>query len=222
MRKKYAFNPLRNPGTSEVFFAIATGAPADVISKIVAEAPPRKVRRTPSQVSKTVGVKPPGVLEQISRLEKFGIVEKGEKKGRSQFYDIAWDRVIELFVDRVLSTVPKRWVPKTKKWVPLPGVRKIKKSREKMLDNSYFGNLVLIYLSVLADDAISMEITIEDVMGYFAEDIVWIYPHLRRKPKDREMREFLSELRKWYEWRGSLEIPSMDSLMDACKILELM
>jgi DNA-binding Lrp family transcriptional regulator len=220
MPKKAKLNPLRNPGTSKVFYAIVMGVPLEEVPKILAGK--RRVRRTPSEVSKVVKVKPPGVMEQIRRLEKFGVVKKGEKIGRSQYYDIEWEKVDRLFIDRILGTIPEEWVPETKKWVPVPGVKRVKESREKMLKNKYFGFTVVTYLTFLAPDAIRMKMTVDMAIDNFARDIVWIFPHLKPKVKDRAAREFLSELEKWYEWHGSPSIPTMDSIMDAFRALDFM
>lgn len=78
-RKGFKADPLRNEGDMKVFYLIAGGM------------------KTPTEIAKALKIRPPTVLEHLEKLMKIGFLERGEKKGRSQLYEVNWKRVIDKF-----------------------------------------------------------------------------------------------------------------------------
>jgi len=78
-------NPLRNPGTSKVFYTLIEGT------------------STPSQLAARLGIKPPAVTEQLRRLERVGVVRLDQKRGKFRQYLVDWDKVVETTANGVYA-----------------------------------------------------------------------------------------------------------------------
>jgi len=117
--QRVKFDPLRNSGTSRVFYKLLTDF------------------RTPKHISSALGIKPSSVIEHLRRLQRVGIVRFGEKRGKFQYYEIDFEFFLPIFIERAFQekkTHPSRLYPdETKELKPLK-------------DNKYFKDFIVKYL----------------------------------------------------------------------------
>jgi DNA-binding transcriptional ArsR family regulator len=184
---------LRNVGTSRVLYALLKGP------------------KTPTELSKDLRVAPPGVMQQLHRLELLGVARRGEKRGKSQYYELVEDGVAGLFTDAL-----KEWVGDMVEWSreqgyggPFPAPGEIEETIEKLRRNGCFRQLVFEYMRRAPHERASK--AIDD----FAGNVAWFSSRLAEKPKGRSAREFLALMKKIGGWSTESTIETMDALMEA-------
>jgi DNA-binding transcriptional ArsR family regulator len=194
LAEKPRLNPLRNVGTSRVLYLLLLNP------------------MTPTELSKHLRVAPPGTMQQLHRLELLGVARRGEKRGKSQYYELDEDGVVGLFTDALREEV-RLWIeiprePGEERALPAPG--EIEEAMERLKRNGRFRRLVIEYLRRVPHPRALKAIV--DFVG----SVAWFCRRLgKREPKDREARELLDLMRKLDRWSGESEIETMDALMEA-------
>lgn len=161
------FDPLNNLGTSKVLYLLLSEC------------------KTPKELADSLGIKPPPVIEQLRRLQKIGIVRRGEKKGKLQEYEINFDKFLELFIERALQE--KMTYPRSVHSKEIATVKTLK-------GNRYFKKLVKEYLKNLCPF-----ITADKAAKEF-EDALLHSTALKRKKTfkdDPEKQDFFDKMRLW-------------------------
>jgi DNA-binding HxlR family transcriptional regulator len=192
--EKPGLDPLRNVGTSRVLYALLEGP------------------NTPTELSKSLRVAPPGVMQQLHRLERIGVVRRGEKRGKSQYYEVVEDGVVGLFTDALKGWV-RLWAEVSRELgqeeAP-PDPREVEEAMGTLARNGCFRRLVFAYLRRQPHQKIFK--AVDD----FTAEVAWFSRRLaKKKIKDREAREFLALMRKVGRWSGESSIETMDALMEA-------
>lgn len=59
---------------------------------------------TPKAIGDQLRIKPPSVIEHLHRLNRLGVVELGEKKGKEQHYRVKWSRLTRISLRRAFRT----------------------------------------------------------------------------------------------------------------------
>jgi DNA-binding HxlR family transcriptional regulator len=192
--EKPRLDPLRNVGTSRVLYALLEGP------------------NTPTELSKSLRVAPPGVMQQLHRLERIGVVRRGEKRGKSQYYEVVEDGVVKLFLDALEGWV-QLWMEARREMgekEPTPSPREMAEVRNALAKNGCFRRLVRAYLRRKPHQKIFK--AVDD----FTSDVAWFSRRLaKKKIKDKEALEFLATIKKVEKWTGESSIATMDALMEA-------
>lgn len=82
-------DPFASVGTSNVFFQLVLG------------------RTTPTRISESLeDQQPPSVMEHLNKLREKGVIDRGEKDGTYQPYEIDWKKFVDEFLEHI--STPKR------------------------------------------------------------------------------------------------------------------
>jgi len=176
------FDPLTNPGTSRALFQLILGV------------------KNPKEIADRLGVLSPTVIQQLHRLRRIGIVRLGEKRGRDQHYDIVWDRLLEIFMSKVIKFTQLDL--KEQKIDDVFRRQFLEKERFREFLQSYLYNrLSLTPFSVIVYN----NVTISDLMEDFQATIGAMLSNEALKKKiqasvvDEKSKEFLENLLLWYD-----------------------
>lgn len=190
-------SPLRNPGTSKVFYALVGETSA------------------PGQLAARLGVKPPAVTEQLRRLEGAGVVRRGQKQGRFQHYWVNWDALTEFTLDALERYVEYEYVPSGRRLVSVtPSKPEVKRLRRRLAQNKTFQKQLIGYFSAIASDGLEHDLPISRAVADFTWGLLWLGPRLKPQ-NNRDAKEFRAAIRRWCEWGSVGWSITIDALMDS-------
>ena len=181
------FDPMANKVTSKVFYSLIEGP------------------KTPKELTKVFKTRHQTVSDHVYRLVKIGIVRKGRKEGKNQYYEIDWDAFASEFLDRSFSS--KLEVSTALKHIP----RKNADILKRMKGNGILRDIATDYLKEYyeissTDDGeflpvnflLSEHRTLHELAGYFCDSIPFIYERLSSsKAQTGETKALLQLLDEW-------------------------
>jgi len=192
--EKHELNPLRNVGTTRVFYELVAGP------------------KTVTELSDCLKVAPPGVMQQLHRLERIGVVRRGEKRGKSQYYELVEEGVVKLFLDALEEWV-RLWMGARREMgekEQTPTTRKIAEVKDALAKNGCFRRLIFAYIRKKPHKKFSK------ALDDFASSIAWFSCRLvKKKIRGTKAREFLTLMKKVEELSGDSSIKTIDTLMVA-------
>ncbi len=184
------FDPLRNLGTSKVFYSILLGA------------------NSPTEISNQLGINPPGVIDHLRKLQRMGIIDIGQKDGKVQHYVIDWRRVRTQFIERAPGSLRSRIIARRLGWEQ-------KKDFERSMIEGYLKNFVADPRA--RKETYKEKVTVHDAMRAFENALVSVFPKINMSTKDAELTSFLKGLESWYNdiLAGAARSPAQGALHDA-------
>jgi len=180
------FDPLTNAVTSKVFYELILG------------------KTTPKGIADALGVRSPTIIEHLWRLQRIGIVTRGEKIGKYQHYVINWKVFSNIFMERAPTSVGTS----------------IKLSYRYFINNKPLQALLQEWLTVLIRDYLKpanyraqWPTTVAFIIESFEQYLVQCFPSFKElESKDPETQQLLSELEEWFNAAKDMKHPIQASL----------
>lgn len=192
MPKKVELDLFESVGVSKVFYQLTLG------------------HTTPKKISSNLKIKPPTVVEHLHRLQRIGIVEIGEKKGKYQHYKINWKRFASTFLEHaptlidyevMLEAMPDFAEKKGMEEDLKREIRLLKKSFKELEENEYFKRLIRSYFKGLAElvEMGALKLTLYSAIEEF-EEALRLVPLIKKRTKDIRLSRLFYLLEKWNKY----------------------